>query len=86
LCKRERGFLLAFMIQVVEDGKGDPFHAASIVEDSHRSSSSSDFSKSPLDRVGGPYFSPQGLLGFLRFLSTKACFILHREPYLIETE
>jgi hypothetical protein len=86
LCKRERGFLLTFMIQVIEDGKDDPFHAVFIVEDPHGSGSSSDLSKGPLDEVGCAKLSPQSLLGFLKLLRTKAWFFLLREFCLIKTE
>jgi hypothetical protein len=74
------------MIQVVEDGKDDPFHAVSIVENTHGSGPSSDLSKGSLDEVSGSNFSPQGLLGSLKLFGIKSpCFLL-REPYLIKAK
>ena len=54
LCKKERGYLLAFRIQVKENGIEDLFHTISINKDPHRSCPSSDFTKCSFNRISRP--------------------------------
>ena len=83
LCKKERGYLLAFRIVVIENRKENSFHTTSVAKDSHGSGSSSNFHKSSFDKVGRANPSPQGLLSFLKFLGTSTLSLLRRKFNLV---
>jgi hypothetical protein len=84
LCKKERGYLLAFRIVVKEDRIENSFHTTSVTKDPHRSGSSFDFHKSSFDKVRGANPSPQGLLSFLKFLGTSTLSLLRRKFNLVK--
>jgi len=71
LCKKQRGDLLAFRIQVKENSIENPFHAVSVTKDTHGSSPSFYFPKRSFYKIGGADLPPQGLLGFLKLLEAK---------------
>ncbi len=86
LCKKERGDLLAFRIVVKEDRIENPFHTVAVHEDTHRSSSSLDFSKRSFYQIGGANLAPQGHLSFLDLLSIKALSLFYRKLHLVKRE
>ena len=86
LCKKKRGNLLAFRIQIKEDCIEDALHAASVAKDTHGSGSSFNLLKSSFNEVGGTNLFPQGLLSFLNLFSIQSSFLLRRKFYLIEGE
>ena len=86
LCKKERGDLQAFRIQVKEDCTEDSLHAISISKDTHRPSSSLNLSESSFNEIGGTNLLPQGFLALLNLFGIQPLFLLRRKFYLIETE
>ena len=53
LCKKERGNLLAFRIQVKEDSIENSFYTIPVTKDTHGSGPSPYFPKRSLDEIGG---------------------------------
>jgi hypothetical protein len=58
LCKKQRGDLLAFRIQVKENSIENPFHATSVTKDTHGSGSSLHFPQSSLYEIRGTKLPP----------------------------
>ena len=62
LCKKQRGDLLAFRIQVKEDSIENPFHTVSVTKDTHGPGPSLYFPKRSFNKIGGADLPPQGLI------------------------
>jgi hypothetical protein len=86
LCKKERGYLLAFRIQVKENSIENPFHTVSVTKDTHGSSPSLHFPKRSFDKIGGTDLPPQGHLGFLKLPGIQPLSFLSRKFHLIKRE
>ena len=86
MCKKERGYLLAFRIIVKEYRKENSFHTVSVNEDTHGSGSSLYLSKRPFYKIGGPDLTPQSHLGSLEILDPQPQPLLRRKLYLIKGE
>ena len=86
LCKKQRGDLLAFRIQVVEDSIENPFHTVSVTKDTHGSGPSLNLPKCSLYKIGGADLPPKGHLGLLKPLGIQTLSLLCRKFHLIKRE
>jgi hypothetical protein len=86
VCKKERGYLLAFRIVVKEYGIENPFHTASVNEDTHGPGPSLYLSKRSFNKIGGTDLLPQGHLGSLEILGPQPLPLLWRKLHLIKRE
>jgi hypothetical protein len=71
LCKKQRGDLSAFKIQVREDSIENPLRSVFVTKDTHGSNPSLYFPKRSFDKIGGAVLRPQGHLGFLNLLGIQ---------------
>src|SRR4030065_2501832 len=86
LCKKERGDLLAFRIQVKENSIENPFHTTSVSKDTHGSGPSLYFPKGSFYKIGSTNFAPQDHLGFLKLTGIQPLSLLGRKFHLIKRE
>jgi hypothetical protein len=86
LCKKQRGDLLAFRIQVIEHGIENSFHALVIPKHAHRSSPSFYHAKSPLDKIRSADLEPQAHLSFLPTQLIEPLLLLCRQLNLVERQ
>ena len=63
LCKKQRGDLLAFRIQVKENRIENPFHTVSVTKDPHGSGPSPYFPERSFYQIGGTGTSGDGRRG-----------------------
>src|SRR5580704_2400483 len=59
VCKRAEGVIFPVLVEAMEDGEDDAFHAGQVDEADHRSSSPSDFDEASFDDVGGAELASQ---------------------------
>ncbi len=86
LCKKQRGDLLAFRIQVKENSIENPFHTVSVSKDTHGSSPSLYFPKCSFYKIGGTDLPPQDHLSFLKLPGIQPLSFLSRKFHLIKRE
>jgi hypothetical protein len=85
-CKKQRGDLLAFRIQVKENSIENPVHTVSVTKDTHGSSPSLYFPKRSFYKIGGADLPLQGHLGLLKLLRIQPLSLLGRKFHLIKRE
>src|SRR3989304_5648900 len=79
LCKKERGYLLAFRIVVKEYRIENSFHTTSVTKDPHGSGPSLHFPKRSLYQIGGPDLPPQNHLSSLKLPGLQPLPLLERK-------
>ena len=84
VCKKERGYLFAFRIVVIEYCIENSFHTSSVTKDPHGSGSSLYFPKRSLYQIGGPDLAPQHHLGLLNLLGIHPLSLFDRKLHLIK--
>ena len=86
LCKKQRGYLLAFRIVMKEYRIENSFHTTSITKDTHGSGSSLYFPKCSFYKIGGADLAPQDHLSFLKLPGVQPLSFLSRKFHLIKRE